>query len=119
MFMSAGEKTREGHVHYWTHNFASAASSYTSVLEAGVSSVELLSGRAAAHFRMGNYARAVVDCEASLRLDPRQRDPYLWLAASLVHLNRLDEAKRRLQQGIDLFKNGEEKALISFLLCLG
>src|ERR1041385_3567398 len=58
----------------------------------------VLNDLGAAYGNLGRYEKAVENLQASVRLDPTDATPYANLAASLMALNRMDEAGSVLAQ---------------------
>jgi hypothetical protein len=64
----------EGNRQYQENDFAGALAAYRAVRAAGFEGVDLYYNLANAHFKTGNLARAILNYERALRLDPGNAD---------------------------------------------
>lgn len=69
---------------------------------------EAYNQRAVLLFRRGEYAKAVADCEAALRLNPAHFGAAAGLGRCYLRLNRPRAALRALQQALEIYPGLEE-----------
>ena len=65
------ESEKRGNVHFRRGEFAEAIKSYTKAIGHDPKSTTAYSNRAMAHLKLSDYRRALTDCNAALRLDPK------------------------------------------------
>ncbi|KAF2361591.1 Tetratricopeptide repeat 1 [Trinorchestia longiramus] len=68
----------------------------------------LFSNRSAAYAKLENYSSALADAETTVKLKPDWPKGYSRKGAALVYLNRLAEAEKAYQAGLELDPNNEQ-----------
>lgn len=96
-----GEKSdaarNDGNTLFWEGQYASAVGAYSEALEHTPNDAKLWSNRAAAHTLLGDYARALEDSEATIRLAPTWVKGYYRKAMLL-------EGRRDWVAAVDVYK---------------
>lgn len=82
------------------YDFAGALEDFTRLAEYCPLYAEGFNQRAYVHFLREDYARALVDLDRALRLQPRHVGAQSGRALTLMNLNRVDEARVQLEQAL-------------------
>ena len=86
-----------GNEAYRRGDYKEAVCAYTRCLECDPESPVAYSNRSMAHLQLKDFASALIDAEAALKLDSSSIKARYRRAAALEHLGRKDEAIQELQ----------------------
>ena len=111
----AANYKEDGNFNFKCGKYRFAVASYSEALKARCSdellNTQLLSNRAAAQFRIGNFRSALIDCRMALVLTPGHRKALVKGAQCCLRLQRHSECVNLCDQGLSLLAKDDEEVL--------
>jgi len=89
----------KGKAAFLQKNYTKALKFFTEAIEADASDAKLFSNRAAANLELSNFAEALEDADACIKLDPKWHRGYHRRGTALVKLLRYQEARAAFKEG--------------------
>jgi len=96
----AGEYKAKGNDAYGKQKYKEAIDCYTKAISYDNTDATFFTNRSAAYAALENYAKALEDADASIRLNPTWSKGYWRKGTALQSMKRLDEAVLALQAGL-------------------
>ncbi|KAJ3268338.1 DnaJ sub C member 7 [Terramyces sp. JEL0728] len=94
--MEAEKFKDEANEYFRSQKYPEAIDLYTKAIEINSSSATFYSNRAAAYLNVGEFKKALNDCQQAISLDPLMVKAYFRAVKSCIHLGNLNEAQYQL-----------------------